>query len=348
MERTYPEAALRAKVTFCLMCALIVGLGLNGVAGDSFAPAAEAVEGQADNRWIGKEVVTKLPTPMKLGKKIVRSNRTAQVYTVERADGDLLWLTDGYLAGWVKADDVIAVNEAIDFFSRQIQANASADALTRRGFVWEYKGNDKKAMMDYGEAMHLDPGYAPAYTCRGRGWFAQQKFEKSIADFDEAIQLDPKDPSSYCGRGLVWNNLMNPARAIADFDAASLLNPNDPEIFVLRGSAWLMKGDENKAIADYDEAIRLNPQVGEAYAGRGSVWLFLKKDLNRAITDFTQAIRIQPDAAGAYINRANAWTQKKDFDRAIADYEQLIPAAPVGLTRRITFAQLPISMKQLG
>jgi tetratricopeptide (TPR) repeat protein len=96
-------------------------------------------------------------------------------------------------------------------------------AVTHYNRAIEYanKGDQDRALSDYGEAIRLDPKYAPAYNARGNAWIFKGDIDRAIADYNQAVQLDPKFTSAYNGRGNAWVDK-------GDFDRICGLRRGDP------------------------------------------------------------------------------------------------------------------------
>jgi tetratricopeptide (TPR) repeat protein len=244
--------------------------------------------------WIGKQVVQKYRdfSLAVNGEPVERNSLVIDIYQVERTDDSLLWLKAETLgsSGWAKAQDVVPLEQAIDFFTHQIEAKPTDPFLYAvRALIWRKRNDVAKALRDYDEAIRLDPLNGSAYRGRGLAWHSKQEYDKAIADFDESIRLDPRSALTFIGRGIT------------------------------RAS----KKEFNKAIADFSEAIWLDPLAIPAYDRRGLAW-HAKKEHQKAIIDFNVAIRLDSMHTSAYYNRANAWVALHQFEKARADFDQAV------------------------
>ncbi len=197
-----------------------------------------------------------------------------------------------------------------------------------RGLGHHRKGDLDRALVEYGEAIKLDPEYATAYLNRGISHSKKREFDKAIVDYDQAIKLNPNDTMAYHYRGIAYTKKGEPDRAVADYDKAIELNPNDAKAYHNRGIAYARKGGEvERAIADFDKAIALDPKLTGPYYNRGIVY-YGRGELDRAISDFDKAIALSPKLAAAYVNRGSAYADKGQYDKAIADYDRAIALDP--------------------
>ncbi len=290
-------------------------------------PAARVPES-----WIGKKVVIKWSAPLMEGDQVVGDN-VFRVYTVDRVDGDRVKLTADDISGWIKAEDVVLLDRAIDFYTKVIEGNPKhLAARVKRALVREYLGDRARGIAELTEAIAIGPPYAVVYAVRGEMFQNDKEYDKAIADLTEAIRLDP-DPVTYARRGQFWHTKGEYDKAIADYDESIRLDPNSALTsltYINRGIAWSDKGEFDKGIADFSDAIELGSEDdGAAYRFRGAARLD-KASRDRAavpeeaIADLNEAIRLDPNDAEAYAQRSRAWVWKEDDDRAIADANRAI------------------------
>jgi tetratricopeptide (TPR) repeat protein len=101
--------------------------------------------------------------------------------------------------------------------------------------------------------------HSTVYNARGIAYKRKGDYDRAIVDYDEAIRLDPNNARAYSNRGNAYADKGDYDRAIADYDEAIRLDPKFARAYSNRGNAYDGKGDYDRAIADYDEAIRLDP-----------------------------------------------------------------------------------------
>ena len=66
-----------------------------------------------------------------------------------------------------------------------------AKAYFHRGNVYYLKRNYDRAIVNYDNAIRLNPNYLKAYHIRGNAYFLLGAYNKALADFDQVLQLDP-------------------------------------------------------------------------------------------------------------------------------------------------------------
>jgi tetratricopeptide (TPR) repeat protein len=225
----------------------------------------QTLHAQAGNGWIGKRVVQKYPGfQLRIENQVIDPKNRLETYTVEQVNGPWLWLHTYELNGWAPADQVVPVEQAIDFFTDSIRAN---------------------------------PGDPQVYMMRGVIWWRERKeLDIALGDFNEAIRLDPKDTDAFNCRGVVWQAKKEYDRAIADYSEAIRLDPGDATAYLNRGIAWRAKKEYDRAIADYNEVIRLDPGYAYGYNGRARLWATCPdakyRDGPRAVASATRACEL--------------------------------------------------------
>jgi tetratricopeptide (TPR) repeat protein len=171
--------------------------------------------------------------------------------------------------------------------------------------------------------------YADAEEQRKEGEAAGKvgDFDRSIVNFNEAIRLNPKDAAAYYDRGLTYYRKGDYNRAMADYNEALRLNPTYVAAFNNRGLIYYARGQYDRAIADYNEALRLNPMYHIAINNRGNAY-DKKGDLDQAMTDYNETIRLNPTYHIAINNRGLIYVKKGDYNRAMADYNEALRLDP--------------------
>ena len=116
-------------------------------------------------------------------------------------------------------------------------------------------------------SQEIPENLAIAFGNRGNGYQAEGDYEQAIVDYDQAIQLNPDDPIAFSNRGNAYKSKGNIDRAIADFSEAIKLDPKFAEAYANRGLLKLKRGDA-AANEDIASAERLKPALAHELARR--------------------------------------------------------------------------------
>jgi tetratricopeptide (TPR) repeat protein len=324
-----PHSRDRSTIRALLLLGVAAGVSI-AIAADAEMDAGQAGLTQTGDTWVGKRVVQKhADLRLRIERRVVNTKNRLEIYRVEQVNGPWLWLHARELSGWVPANQVVPVEQAIDFFTEYIRTNlAGGFGYAMRAKIWRVEKKDvDKALADCNEAIRLDPTRAYGYYNRGLAWESKHEYDKAIADFTEAVRLDPRNADAFVGRGNQSSSKKEYDKAIADFTESIRLDPNNALAYFNRGNDWCNTGEYDKAIADYSEAIRLDPNDVGAYVGRGAAWWY-KKQPDKAIADATEAIRLDASNSLVHYNRGLAWCDKEEYDNALADFDEAIRLDP--------------------
>jgi tetratricopeptide (TPR) repeat protein len=352
--RHSPSVRLRLFLT-SLIVDLAVGLG-SPMAGARQVSSEPEIE-----PWLGPgtEVVLKDPeTPIR-DREWLTTNRDHLTFVIEHVEGERLLVAsrDKRLCGWLRRDQVVALESAIDYFTREIdRIPHHADAYWMRGRVWAYRAEDERAIADFDQAIQLRPNQAPFYVRRALILIRRRHLDKALADCNKAIQLDPKGAGAYVLRSSVQLLRGETQQAQADLDRAIRLDPLEPPDHPVipterdageqdagaAGARLLLalKMEEAQRAGlpvDDEEKAHPEPKTVPEFLDRG-LTLLNQKEYNRAIDSFTQAIQLDPNSAKAYAYRSQAWGAKHHRDHEIADLDQAIQLDPKNTQYRLSRA----------
>ena len=90
---------------------------------------------------------------------------------------------------------------------------------------------------------------------RGLGYLRSKQYDKAIIDFSEAILINPKNPFAFDNRGDAWREKGNFDRALADYNEALSIEPTFASALLNRGITYERQGDKVKARQDYEAAL---------------------------------------------------------------------------------------------
>ncbi len=237
-----------------------------------------------------------------------------------------LWVSAG--AGvaanpdWVQCSQLQNRDERIAACTRVIDSGAEKGrslgiAFYERGNAYRAKGDNDSAILDYNQALAIDPNYVSVYNNRAVAHFNKGDYDSAIADYNQAIAIDPKRINAYIGRSESYGQKKDYDRAIADLNQAIALDPKNAAAF--NGRCWYnaVTGQDQAALADCNQSLALQPNDA-ALDSRGFVYLKLGQ-LDNAIADYNAALKGNPKLATSLYGRGVAETKKGDANAGGAD-----------------------------
>jgi tetratricopeptide (TPR) repeat protein len=134
-----------------------------------------------------------------------------------------------------------------------------AVAYANRGNAFLRRGDNDRAIADYGRAIRLDPRLVDAYRNRGAAHFNQGAYDKALPDYEAAIRLDPREAGGYADRCSVRAIAGQPEEAKPDCDRAVDLDSQHVEARAWRTLVHLQLGKLADAEADITGIVGDNP-----------------------------------------------------------------------------------------
>jgi tetratricopeptide (TPR) repeat protein len=90
---------------------------------------------------------------------------------------------------------------------------------------------------------------------RGLGYLRNKEYDKSIIDFSEALLINPKNPYAFNSRGEAWREKGNTDRALADFAEALNVDPSFTAAYYNRGVTFERQNNAAAARTEYQKAL---------------------------------------------------------------------------------------------
>ncbi len=268
------------------------------------------VQAPAGRPEVGQRVVIKYKQPLRFGAAVVEP-KEYRAYKVGQVEGDQLLLVAGGISGWIRADDVVPLDQAVGFYTQEIQRNPTSwNAYLYRGFVWDVKHEYDKAIADYSEAIRLYPYWANTFNNRGWTWHRKQELDRAIADYNEAIRLDPKCVLAIANRGLARQDKGEYYKALEDYGRAVKVDPKYARGWAAR--AWLYATCPDKKFRDGKLAIESATRACELTGWKEADKLGVLAAAYAEAGDFAKAVRWQEKANERYVDPED---RKKGVER---------------------------------
>ncbi len=171
-------------------------------------------------------------------------------------------------------------------------------SLNRRGQLKAEAGENKEAILDFSDAVRIDPTCWRALHNRGVLLAQAGQFEKAFDDFTHTIQINPQFAKAYSNRAALFMVADNLDSALVDYKRAIGLDANLAVAHRGCGRVCQLLGRIDEAVAHYDAAVQLAPDDGYAAACRAD----LLTDIGRyadAVAEYDRAIKLDPSSSQA-------------------------------------------------
>ena len=229
---------------------------------------------------------------------------------------------EAYRAG-IRAYEQSDWKSLLEFMGQAVAIDAgSPDLFYYTGEAYRLMDQPQDAVIAFGEALEIDPKFAPAYLGRALAYEAINPKADIEGELGYAIDYDPYFVDSYLARAKIRIKHGNPEGALQDLFAAESLFPDHPMIYVLRAQAYLELGDPVVALEDALHAHELDLTSLPAYLTLSQVYLALQDNQQALNYVQTYLLFVQNDAEG--------WAVKAQADYEMGNLDQALNACSLG------------------
>lgn len=146
----------------------------------------------------------------------------------------------------------------------------------------------KEAIEAYSRSIQADPS-AAAYNGRCLEYYRTGQYDRAVTDANRAIMMSPKYPLPYLNRGNAHYRLKEYDAALKSYKRSIQLDPSNPESYYNLGQAYYRKGLLDEAMASYSKAVELDAGHYAAWYNKACI-LSQKKDPVGAMASLEKAV----------------------------------------------------------
>lgn len=232
---------------------------------------------------------------------------------------------EAYRAG-IRAYQSSDWKSMLGFMDQAVTAEpGSPDLLYYTGEAYRLMGEYQDAVIAYGEALEINPKFAPAYLGRALAYERINPKADIEGELRYAIDYDPYYVDAYLIRAKIRIKHNNPQGALDDLLAAESLFPDHPMVFTLRAQAYLKLDDPTIALEDALHGYELDITSLPAYLTLAEVYLALE-DTPQALYNIDIYLRYVRDDAEGWAVKAQAEYQTGNLEVALNACDQGIAA----------------------
>lgn len=183
------------------------------------------------------------------------------------------------------------------------------------------------ALVEFREAVKLDPLLADAHVKLGMTYKAAGELEKAADSLEHAVRLDPQNFKSTFELGEVYRLLTRFSQAVRAYVLAVRLQPENFDAHYRLASCYHEAGEHDQAIEAYNEALRINPRSAPAWSNLGALQ-DIKGKPYEAIQSYKRSLECDTNQPGVLVNLATVYVNQERFDAAQRSLESALRMAP--------------------
>jgi tetratricopeptide (TPR) repeat protein len=231
-------------------------------------------------------------------------------------------LVDAIIPGWIPAKNVIPADQAISYFSEQInRAPEDAHNYYCRAGVWQTQSKYERALQDYDQAINLDPAELAYRIERGNFFLVTKDHKRAIADFTSVLKKEPKSHAALIGRGGAHCEQGNYAKAVSDLGAVIEQIPQD--ITARANFAELLACCPDPAFRDGKLAVQLATELSRETGSQEPQILHYLACAYAECGDFKSAVKWEQQAID--ITPTERQGYHANFQKALTQFESKKP-----------------------
>jgi len=157
---------------------------------------------------------------------------------------------------------------------------------------------------------------AKAYTNRGVALFDLNSYDLALVDFNNAIKINPDSFAAYNNRGLIYMKKDQNQFAFDDFQKAIEINLECASCYNNKGTLYKKIGQLDKSIVNFTKAIEYDQKFAAAYENRGNTY-FKMGLYDLANLDFDKVIEFDQQRNVIFLKKMYLFNEKKEYQKSL-------------------------------
>jgi len=216
--------------------------------------------------YIDRKIFDYLPSlcwNIEMGDQFIKNGSLEWMFSRKEAS---LFTHDIEDAVWIisKNDFNLIKNNSVENIKRPVIAAGKDEQYLNLGYVFNNKGDYKKAEEMFTKALAINPRSFKAYMNLGHLYNWQGRIYESEKAFQLAIKLKPHDDGAYRGLGVCYTKQEKWVEAENMLKMALKLNPKSSDIYNSLGHLYRAQGRLEECEVMFHKALKIEPKNNEA------------------------------------------------------------------------------------
>jgi Flp pilus assembly protein TadD len=198
--------------------------------------------------------------------------------------------------------------------------------LNNKGLVQYSKGEYLNAVKSFTDALTLSGDMPEVLYNRGVASLKVQNELEALIDFGEAIQLDPR-PSFLYSRGILLLQRGDTVAALSDLEKASLRDTANASLLMILGQLYIHTSDYSRGTDFFQQVLTVNPSETEAFNGLAMAML-ASGDTSGAILQLAQSLEVNPEQRDIFRMMGDLRFRQRNYEGAMKIFRSLVLLDP--------------------
>ena len=203
-------------------------------------------------------------------------------------------------------------------------------------------GKYQEAVIEFRNALQIDPRFAEAHYQLGRAYIALKNTNAAYRELRAAVDLNPPHKDADVELAGLLVNLHQIPEAQTMAESVVKAEPGNVRAHMILGEIYEVSRDAPNAILEMDKAIRLDPGKVEAYVALGAIYRAADRT-TAAETIYGKAIEANPKSSLARIAMAQFYFSQRKTAEAQTQLETVCNLDPKGVSPRLLLAKVLIA-----
>ena len=191
----------------------------------------------------------------------------------------------------------------------------SADPYYFIGEAYRFKGDYRRALENYNNALKVDSQFGAGYLGLARARLMQDPNADITILLAEAIKRDPNFGEVYLERAMYYLDRKQPDLALADLETAEKLMPGSPLVYYHLARAYLALEKPEEALEASEKANEADPTLLPVYYLLGEIYL-AQGDSTQAIIALDTYTNYETHDAEAFSLLGQVYYQIEEYELA--------------------------------
>jgi len=226
-------------------------------------------------------------------------------------------------------DKVGNYNEAILEFEQALKINPNYFfGLNNLGNIYGKQKKYEEAIKYFKKALNQKSDYSPAYYNIARAYHLTGKKHEAAKAYKKAIQYNPYFEQAFYNLAYLSMELSSFDEAIENFNKFIKMQPNHARAHFGLGNAMMMKGQLDLAMLEYRTSGKLDPKFALPYMNIANIQMQIK-NIPAAIENYQKVLKIKPDMFAVHLSLGMIYYQfKNDIPTALGYLKEAFRLSP--------------------